>query len=155
MEHLPVTLEQREFARYVVKDLEQINIAALALFGRLRSFLGNQRAKEVWGISTESKGDGPMIEFETPFGPTRLVLVPFTDERGVQARYVLEKKATDDLGNTCWRDVWSMRIDKNGNVFQGNDTSESFPARLDFMAQDEHVGNIALSILYASGTEVR
>ncbi|MFL1415352.1 hypothetical protein ACI77M_03800 [Pseudomonas fildesensis] len=155
MDHLPITLEQREFSRYVVRDLEQINTAALALFDRLRTFLGNQRAKEVWGISIESKGDGPLIEFDTPFGPARLVLVPFTDERGVQARYILEKRATDAFGNIFWRDVWSMRIDKNGNVFQGNDTSTSFPAQLHFMAQDEHVGSIALSILYASGAEVR
>ena len=155
MEHSPVTSEQRELAKFAVRDLEQINRAALALFDRLRNFLSNSRVKDAWGISIESSGDGPNIEFDTPFGQTRLVLVPFTDERGVQARYILEKKATNDLGGTYWRSVWSMRLDREGNVFHGNDVTAPFPAQLQFMAQDDQVSNIALSILYASGAEVR
>jgi hypothetical protein len=155
MKHLPVTLEQQEIARYTLSDLEQINRAAQSIFDRLRTYLAGSGAKDTWGISIESKGDGPLIEFNTPFGPTRMVLVPFTDERGVQARYVLEKEATNSLGHSYWHDVWSLRIDKHGNVYQGEDSTTSFPARLQFMAQDEYIGGVALSILYASGAEIR
>lgn len=154
MEHLSVTEQQADSVRTVVDDIEIITRHAFAIFDRLRNLLSNSYIIESWGLSLTSQGNGPLAELSTPFGPIRMDLVPFVDEHGVQGRYVIEKQTTSPLGEIVWRKVWSLRLDKDGKVFQGNEVSKSIPSRQRAFGEDNDIVSLALSILYVAGTDL-
>ncbi len=154
MEFLSVTEQQANSVRTVVDDLEVINRHARSIFDRLRSLLSNSYTKETWGLSLTSQGDGPLAELSTPFGPIRMDFVPFADAYGVQGRYVIEKQSRSPLGEVVWQKVWSLRLDKEGKVFQGDERNKSIPARPRAFGEDNDIASLALSILYVAGTDL-
>jgi hypothetical protein len=154
MEHLSVTEQQADSVRTVVDDVDVVTRHAFAIFDRLRNLLGNTYIKESWGLSLTSLGNGPSAELSTPFGPIRMDLIPFVDAGGVQGRYVIEKQARSPLGEIVWRKVWSLRLDKEGRVFQGDEVSKSIPSRQRAFGEDNDIASLALSILYVAGTDL-
>ncbi|MGY2094309.1 hypothetical protein [Pseudomonas simiae] len=154
MEHLSVTEQQADSVRSAPDDIEIITKHAISIFDRLQKLLAKPFVKEEWGISFVSQVDGPSAELSTPFGRIRMDLVPFVDDQGVQARYVIEKEAKSPQGEVVWRKVWSLRLDKEGRVFQGSEISASFNARHRGVGEDNDIASLALSILYVSGTDL-
>lgn len=155
MEYLSVTEQQTNLVRTVPEDIEQITRHALCLFDRLRNLVAQPFIQRSWGLSLTSLGNGPLAELSTPFGLLRMDLVPFVDDRGVQGRYVIEKQGRSELGEVIWQRVWSLRLDKDGRVFQGDEVTTSIPSRLRFSGEDIEIAKLALSILYVAGTELK
>jgi hypothetical protein len=154
MEHLSVTEQQADSVRTAPDDIETITKHALSVFDRLKKLVAKPYVKEEWGISFTSQEDGPTAELSTPFGPIRMDLVPFVNNEGVQARYIIEKKAKSPLGEVVWQKVWSLRLDREGRVFQGNEIANSFNARHRGFDEDNDIASLALSILYVAGTDL-
>lgn len=154
MEHLSVTEQQAESVRTAPEDIEMVTNHAVSIFDRLRNLLSDAYVQKTWGLAITSKGNGPSAELSTPFGPIRMDLVPFVDDRGVQGRYVIEKQAKSPLGEVVWRKVWSLRLDREGRVFQGDEVSKSIPSRQRAFGADNDIVSLALSILYVAGTDL-
>lgn len=154
MEHLSVTEQQADSVRSAPDDIDVLTKHALSILDRLRKLLVNPHVKEEWGIFFVSQEDGPSAELSTPFGPIRMDLVPFVDDSGVQARYVIEKQAKSPLGEIVWCKVWSLRLDKEGRVFQGSEVDKSIPSRQRGFSEDHDIASLALSILYVAGADL-
>jgi len=154
MEHLPVTDRQADLVRHAPDEIEQIRKHALSVFDRLRNLLSEQFVQHTWGLSLVSTSHGPLAEISTPFGLVRMDLVPFVNESGIQGRYVVEKRGVSETGEVFWRRIWSLRLNTDGQVFQGDEVSGSIPARLRFAGEDIDIARIALSILYMAGKEM-
>ena len=155
MEHLPVTEQQANSVRSAPEDVEQITKHALYIFDRLRNLLAEPFIQKTWGLTLTSQGHGPFAELSTPFGTLRMDLVPFVDDKGVQGRYVIEKQGTSPLGEVVWQKIWSLRLDKDGRVFQGDEVTTSIPSRLRFAGEDREIAELALAILFVAGTELK
>ncbi|MGN8276784.1 hypothetical protein [Pseudomonas sp. SMN5] len=154
MEHLPVTDRQADLVRRAPEEIEQIRKHALSVFDRLRNLLSGQFVQDTWGLSLVSTSHGPLAEISTPFGLVRMDLVPFVNDSGVQGRYVVEKRGVSETGEVFWRRIWSLRLNTDGQVFQGDEISGSIHARLRFTGEDIDITRIALSILYMAGKEM-
>jgi len=155
MEHLPITERQADLVRSAPKDIEQITTHALSVFDRLRKLLSEVYVQETWGLSLSAKGDGPLLEIVTPFGPIRMDLVPFVSDQGVQGRYLIQKQATSESGQSVWRTIWSLRISTEGRVFQGDEATVSVSANAPSRREDNEIVMLALSILYVAGQELK
>lgn len=155
MEHLPVTEQQANSVRSAPDDVEQITKHALYLFDRLRNLLAQPFVQNTWGLALTSQGNGPSAELSTPFGPLRMDIVPFVDDKGVQGRYVIEKQGASPLGEVVWQKIWSLRLDKDGRVFQGDEVTTSISSRLRFSGEDREIAELALALLYVAGTELK
>ncbi|WP_223535666.1 hypothetical protein [Pseudomonas sp. GL-B-16] len=153
MEHLPVTEQQAELVRLAPQEIEQITNHALSVFDRLRNLLSQTFIQQTWGLFLVSQGNGPLAEIMTPFGLIRMDLVPFVSEQGVQGRYVIEKQGTSETGQPVWRKIWSLRLDVEGRVFQGEEVTASISSRMRSAGEDNEIAMLALSILYVSGKE--
>jgi len=153
MEHLPVTERQADLVRRAPQEIETIKEHALCVFDRLRKLLSEKDIQETWGLSLQSQGHGPSAEILTPFGPIRMDLVPFVNDHGVQGRYVIEKQGVSESGQSVWRRIWSLRLDVEGRVFQGDEATVFIPSRQRFPGADNDIVSLALSILYAAGKE--
>ncbi|WDG45667.1 hypothetical protein [Pseudomonas chlororaphis] len=153
MEHLPVTERQADLVRRAPQEIEEIKVHALFVFDRLRKLLSETFTQQTWGLSLISQGSGPSAEILTPFGPIRMDLVPFVNDQGVQGRYVIEKQGISETGQSVWRKIWSLRLDVQGRVFQGDEATVFIPSRLRFPGVDNDIALLALSILYAAGKE--
>lgn len=154
MEHLSVTEQQADSVRKAPEHVDLVTSHALSIFDRLRNLLSETYVQENWGLAITSKGNGPSAELSTPFGPIRMNLAPFVDGRGVQARYVIEKQARSPLGEVVWRKVWSLRLDTEGRVFQGDEVSKSISSRQRAFGTDNDITSLALSILYVAGADL-
>lgn len=154
MEYLAVTEQQVDLVRNTPDDIKLIETHAFSIFDRLRNVLAETYVKESWGLYFTSQGNGPYAELSTPFGPIRMDLVPFVDDRGVQGRYVIEKQAKSPKGEEVWHKVWSLRLDKEGRVFQGDEVSKSITSRQRAFGADNDIVSLALSILYVAGTDL-
>ena len=80
--------------------------------------------------------------------------MPFVDDLGVQAHYVVEKQVKSPLGKIVWRKVWSLRLDKEGRVFQGSEVEKSITSRARAFGEDNDIASLALSILYIAGADL-
>lgn len=152
MEFLPVTERQQDAVRDVVTDAELVTKFSLRIIGRLKAMFDDTLPKETWGVSIDPTDSETEFELSSPFGNAKAELNIAADEGGVFGRILIRKYTKDDQGNPALPVIWFIRVTKDGQVFQGESTTDPITASAQFRPQAERdIVELGLSLLYAIG----
>lgn len=129
---------------------ERAENKAKKLTAWLEELLNSEYPIEAWGTKFTPRQGGLHADLETPFGSGRVVTVLSLGEGGVQARYVFEKKFTNERDEPAFTPVWAVRVSPGGIV----KTDDGEHTIMDMNAISKHqrdngVVEIALSAIYA------
>jgi len=130
----------------VVESANEVKGYAETLVEGLRACFDAQSPKARWGVDFVVAADKVSATIDTVFGRARSGLFIEVDDDGVYGRYVIEKKFQGAAGGESWKQVWAIRIAKDGNIHDGDTGASIFNAWQTF----EHERNGALHHLAGS-----
>jgi len=152
MQFNPIPLPKIQTLGRVVESATEIRGYTENLVDLLKSCFVAHAPKLRWGVEFEIASDKVSADITTVFGAARAGLTIQVCDDGLFGRYVIEKCVKGAQGQVAWRPVWAIRIDKDGNVHDGDTGPALFNAWQAF--EDERsraVHHLAGSILYSIG----
>lgn len=137
----------------LIRNCKEQSARMVSRASRLTQWIGellnSEYPVEEWGTKFTPREGGLQADLESPFGQARVVTVMSVGVDGAQARYVFEKKYTNERGEAAFKPVWAVRIFSGGLV----KTDDGEHTLLDMNAMSKHqrdngVVEIALSALH-------
>jgi hypothetical protein len=152
MEFLPVTERQQYAVCDLVADAEVVTRFSLRIIGRLKALFDDDSAKDTWGVSIDPTDNPTEFDLSTPFGKAKAEVIIAAGEDGVFGKIVIRKYKKNDLGEIVSPIVWFIRVTKDGQVYQGESTTDPISATPQFRSKAEsEIMNLGQSLLFTIG----
>ena len=150
-----VTEAQKTAVLDAVDHAKRVKQHGASFMRRVVSIFQEHEFERDWGVKAVLGADGIEASFETIFGSGRGGLRLFFDELGVYGQYVIERRFENATGHQEWKDVWALRVTREGQIFPGGGAGTAIPSRshLD-REQDMPAYEVARSIFYRLGVEI-